>query len=144
MGKFYIYNSNIEDKKYKSATIIFNPNIEFDFGALKNELTEHFRDFHQTNALVFLHCSTVSTPDSLLNDNLDKIFRSIPKAEENSLIESIFYVGYNKSEFIFSKKDNFLKENFKEIINQGLANIFISNGGLVESNGISPLCFSIR
>lgn len=30
-----------------------------------------------------------------------------------------------------------MKENFKEIINQGLANIFISNGGLVESNGIS-------
>lgn len=46
MGKFYIYNSNIGDKKYKSATIIFNPNIEFDFGALKNELTEHFRYFH--------------------------------------------------------------------------------------------------
>lgn len=137
MGKFYIYNSNIEDKKYKSATIIFNPNIEFDFGALKNELTEHFRDFHQTNALVFLHCSCFSSIDSHLKDNLDKIFRSIPKAEENSLVESIFYVGYNKSDFIFSKKDSFLRENFKEIVNQGLANIFISNGGLVESNGVS-------
>lgn len=137
MGKFYIYNSNIGDKKYKSATIIFNPNIQFDFGALKNELTEHFRYFHQTNALVFLHCSTKPSIDSLLKDNLDKIFRSIPKAEENSLVESIFYVGYNKSEFHISSEDNFLKENFKEIINQGLANIFISNGGLVESNGIS-------
>lgn len=137
MGKFYIYNSNIEDKKYKSATIIFNPNIEFDFGALKNELTDHFRDFHQTSALVFLHCSTVTSKDTLLTDNLDKIFKSIPKAEEKSLVESIFYVGYNKSEFIFSKKDIFLRDNFKEIINQGLVNIFISNGGLVESNGIS-------
>ena len=137
MGKFYIYNSNIGDKKYKSATIIFNPNIEFDFGALKNELTEHFRYFHQTSALVFLHCSTVSSVESLIKINLDKIFKSIPKAEENSLVESIFYVGYNKSDFIFSKDDRFLKENFKEIINQGLANIFISNGGLVESNGIS-------
>ncbi|HUH19527.1 hypothetical protein [Albibacterium sp.] len=137
MGKFYIYNSNIGDKKYKSATIIFSPHIEFDFGALKNELTEHFRYFHQTSALVFLHCSTVSSVDSLVEVNLDKIFKSIPKAEENSLVESIFYVAYNKSEFIFSKNDNFLKENFKEIINQGLANIFISNGGLVESNGIS-------
>ncbi len=137
MGKFYIYNSNIEDKKYKSATIIFNPNIEFDFGAMKNELAEHFRYFHQTSALVFLHCSTVSSIDTLLTENLDKIFKSIPKAEENSLVESIFYVGYNNSEFIFSNKDSFLKDNFKEIINQGLANIFVSNGGLVESNGIS-------
>ncbi|HLW61864.1 MAG TPA: hypothetical protein VKY33_00555 [Flavobacterium sp.] len=137
MGKFYIYNSKIEDKNYKSATIIFNPNIEFDFGALKNELTEHFRYFHQTSALVFLHCSTVSSIDTLLDNNLDKIFKSIPKAEENSLVESIFYIGYNKSEFIFSNKNQFLKDNFKEIVNQGLANIFISNGGLVESNGIS-------
>lgn len=137
MGKFYIYNSNVGDKKYKNATIIFNPNIEFDFGALKNELTEHFRYFHQTSALVFLHCFTTPSVDSLLKNNLDKIFKSIPKAEENSLAESIFYISYNKSDFIFSKKDNFLKENYKEIINQGLANIFISNGGLVESNGVS-------
>jgi hypothetical protein len=137
MGKFYIYNSNIEDKKYKNATIIFNPSIEFDFNSLKNMLSEHFRDFHQTNALVFIHCSTTISPDILIKDNIDKIFKSIPKAEEHYLIENIFYVSYEKSSFHYSRKDKFLKDNFKEIINQGLANIFIRNGGLVESNGVS-------
>ncbi|RYJ50585.1 hypothetical protein DR871_016150 [Flavobacterium petrolei] len=137
MGKFYIYNSNIEDKKYKNATIIFNPSIEFDFNSLKNMLSEHFRDFYQTNALVFIHCSTSISPEMLIKDNIDKIFKSIPKVEEHYLIENIFYVSYEKSTFNFSRKDKFLKDNFKEIINQGLANIFIRNGGLVESNGVS-------
>lgn len=137
MGKFYIYNSNIEDKKYKNATIIFNPNIEFDFNSLKNELTEHFRDFHQTSALVFIHCSTTISPIELIKKNIDKIFKSIPKAEEQSLSENIFCVSYEKLSFKFSKQDKFLKDNFKEITNQGLVNIFIRNGGLIESNGVS-------
>ncbi|HAT3999159.1 TPA: hypothetical protein I9Y90_000654 [Elizabethkingia anophelis] len=137
MGKFYIYNSNIDDKKYKSVTIIFNPNTEFDFGILKNELTEHFRNFHQTDALVFIHCSTALSSEELIKRNHEKIFKSIPKAEEDSLTENIFYVGYKKTGFGFSKGKQFLEKNFKEIINQGLSNIFISNGGLVESNGIS-------
>lgn len=137
MGKFYIYNSNIDNKKYKNVTIIFNPNVEFDFSALKNELTEHFRYFYQTNALVFIHCSTVSSMNSLVKDNWEKIFKSIPKVEETSLVESVFYVDYSRTGFTFSRNDDFLEKNFKEIINQGLANIFISNGGLVESNGIS-------
>lgn len=136
MGRFYIYNSNIEDRRYKNVTIIFNPNTQFDFSALKNELTEHFRYFHQTNALIFIQCNTISA-ENLVKSNLDKIFKSIPQAEEKSLLENIFYVSYNRSSFTFSKKDKFIKDNFKEIINQGLANIFISNGGLVESNGIS-------
>lgn len=139
MGKYYIYNANIEDKEYKNATIVFNPYVDFDFSALKNELTEYFRYFHQTSALIFIHCSTVSEPDKQIQTNTEKIFKSIPKAEEDSLKESIFYISYDDLAFKISKKerDKFLKENLKVIINQGLANIFVINGGLVESNGVS-------
>lgn len=137
MGKFYIYNSTIEDKKYKNVTIIFNSNIEFDFGALKKELTEHFRHFHQTSALVFLHCSTNLSAQKEVEEKLEDIFRSIPRVEENSLSESLFYAAYNRNEFTFSSNTSFLKKNIKEIVNQGLSNIFILNGGLVESSGIS-------
>ncbi len=137
MGRFYIYNANIEDKKHKGVTIIFNPNVKFDFNSLRKELTEHFRCFHQTSALVFIHCSTTISPEQLVEDNTDKIFKSIPKAEEQSLSENIFYVSYDKSSFRFSKRAKFLKDNFNEIRNQGLANLFVKNGGLVESNGVS-------
>ncbi len=137
MGKFYIYNSNIEDKKYTNATIIFNPNTEFDFNSLKKELTEHFRNYHQTSAIIFIYCSSIKTIDKLIEDNLDKIFKSIPKVEEDTVTKNIFYVSYDKKSYKFDSNDLFIKDNFKEIINQGTANIFIKNGGLVESNGIS-------
>lgn len=137
MGKFYIYNSNIEDKKYRNSTIIFNPNTEFDFNSLKKELAEHFSSFHQTNALVFIHCSKSKLVEKAIKDNLDKIFKSIPKAEESSLSENIFYISYDRSIFKITNKEKFLEDNCKEIINQGLTNIFVRNGGLVESNGIS-------
>jgi hypothetical protein len=137
MGKFHIYNSNIDNRDYKNATIIFNPNITFDFNALKNELSDYFRNYHQTNAIIFLHCTSINKVDSLIETNFKKIFKSIPKAEEFSLSENIFYVSYNKDSYQFPTKGKFIKDNFKEIINQGLTNIFVKNGGLVESNGIS-------
>ncbi|PKH51884.1 hypothetical protein CXF68_14845 [Tenacibaculum sp. Bg11-29] len=137
MGKFYIYNSNIDNRDYKNATVIFNPNITFDFNALQNELSDYFSNHHQTSAIIFLHCSTINKVDLLIAANFNKIFKSIPKAEEISLSENIFHVSYYKDSYQFSSKDKFIKRHFKEIINQGLANIFIKNGGLVESNGIS-------
>lgn len=137
MGKFYIYNSNIDNRDYKNATIIFNPNITFDFNALQNELSDYFSNHHQTSAIIFLHCSTINKVDLLIETNFNKIFKSIPKAEEISLSENIFHVSYCKDSYQFSSKDKFIKRHFKEIINQGLANIFIKNGGLVESNGVS-------
>src|SRR5690606_41631844 len=133
MGKFYIYNSTIEDKKYKNATIIFNPNIEFDFGALKKELTEHFRHFHQTSALVFFHCSTNLSAQKEVEKKLEDFFRSIPRVEENSQIESLFYAAYNRNEFTLLSNTSFLKIYIKEIVNQEFLNIFILNCGLVQS-----------
>lgn len=135
MGKFYIYNANIEDKEHKELTIIFNPNSDFDFNSLKKELTEFFRNFHQTSALVFMYCSKLINAQKLIEENFNSIFKSIPKVQEESLKENIFGISYDENSF--STSENFLNKNIKEIINQGLVNIFIENGGLVESNGIS-------
>lgn len=137
MGKFYIYNANIEDKSHKKITIIFNPNTDFDFNSLKNELTEYFRDFYQASALVFIHCSKVGNIDNLINDNIDHILKSIPKVEEGFLKSNIFKIKYDNCSFSVKPTNRFLKKNLKQIINQGLANIFIKNGGLVESSGVS-------
>lgn len=135
MGKFYIYSANIEDKKYKKVTIVFNSDISFDFNALKNELSEYFSDFYQTSALIFIHCSTIRDFKNLIDKNQDKIFMSIPKVEEDSLKTNIFSISYDRNNF--SVKEKFIQKNLIQILNQGLANIFIKNGGLVESSGIS-------
>jgi hypothetical protein len=144
MGKFYIYNSNInienaqkEEKKYKDATIIFNPSTDFDINSLKNEILEHFSEFHQTCALVIIYCSKNRTAKKIINDNLEKIFKGIPTVEEETLKSNIFFISYNSQNFDISKSPKFLKDQFIDILNQGLVNIFIKNGGLVESNGIS-------
>ena len=136
MGKYYIYNAKLEDKKHKNATVVFNPDIAFDFNLLKTELTEYFRYFHQTSALVFLHCQGNQDIKKNVEANLNSIFKSIPKVEESSLKDNIFYLPYNEKTFHFPKK-GFLQTNQKEILNQGLVKIFVDNGGLVESNGIS-------
>jgi len=136
MGKYYIYNAKLEDKKHKNATIVFNPDIDFDFNTLKNELTEYFRYFHQTSTLVFLHCKGNKDVQKSVEANLEAIFKSIPKVEESSLSDNISYIPYDKDSFSFPKR-GFLAKNKKEILNQGLVKIFEDNGGLVESNGIS-------
>nr|HPN69470.1 hypothetical protein [Saprospiraceae bacterium] len=137
MGKFYIYNANFEDRGCKDSTIVFNPNTFFDFDALSRELLDFYRSFHQTNALVFIHCRNAVNVKDQINQNIEKILKSIPKVEEVFLQNNIFFISYNQIGFKIAGNKKFLKENLKDILNQGLANIFIKNGGLVESNGIS-------
>ncbi|TVZ26747.1 hypothetical protein JM83_1734 [Gillisia sp. Hel_I_86] len=136
MGKYYIYNAKIEDDNFKNVTVIFNPDTNFNFSTLKNELTNYFKFHHQTAALVFVHCKKEENIKGLVLENIDTIFKSIPKVEETSLRKNIFFVPYDGKSFNFKKK-RFLEKNKKEILNQGLAEIFIGNGGLIESNGIS-------
>lgn len=145
MGKYYIYNANSNDiiynkateKKFKDATVIFNPSTDLDFNALKKEITEYFRDYHQTSAIIFIHCNLKTNFKEEIEDNLDKIFRGIPKVEEVTLSNNILYVSYNINKINVDSLDEFLRKNIDDIINQGLTNIFVSNGGLVESSGIS-------
>ncbi len=136
MGKYYIYNSKIKSKKYNQITVIFNPNISFNFNSLKQELTKHYSNSNQTDALLFITGSDSPNIKEEINDNIDKIFKSVPKVQEESLSENILYAQYNEHE-LFVKKNSFLHKNIKEILNQGLANIFIKNGGLIETNGMA-------
>jgi hypothetical protein len=136
MGKYYIYNSKIDDKKYKNITVIFNPDSSFNIKKLNNELTEHFRFHHQTSALLFIHCQDTSELKKQIADNIETIFSTIPKVEETSLRKNIFYALYDGNSFDFTSKV-FLRKNKDEILKQGLVKIFVDNGGLIESNGIS-------
>ncbi|MCF8325701.1 MAG: hypothetical protein K9I84_12130 [Leadbetterella sp.] len=137
MGKFYIYNARLEDNKYKEITLVFNPVSSFDFDALSKELHEFYKYFHQTSALLFIHCRKEIDVKEKINENMGKILKSIPKVEEGFLKKNIYFISYDQNGFIIGDNKKIWKENLKEILNQGLVNVFTKNGGLVESNGIS-------
>ncbi|WP_312089653.1 hypothetical protein [Chryseobacterium sp.] len=137
MGKFYIYNAKTNDSNFKEVTVIFNPSSELDINSLKNEINEHFANYYQTSAILFLHCILNKNFKTLIEKDSEKIFKGIPKIEEASLVKNIFYASYNEKGFSLNNIERSIKINFESIVNQGLINIFISNGGLVESNGIS-------
>jgi hypothetical protein len=137
MGKFYIYNARLEDKKYNEITLVFNPTSSFDFDALSRELNDFFKIFHQTSALLFVHCSSDNNAKETINENLDKLLKSIPRVEEGFLKKNIYFISYDQNAFRIGDDKKIWKKNLKEILNQGLVNIFTKNGGLVESNGIS-------
>lgn len=139
MSKFYIYNANTKDKKFNKVTVVFNPQGNYDFNSLKTEFTSFFHESYQTNALVFVHANEILDFAQLMSDNKEILFKSLPQVEETSLASNIFHLSYHKSGYNIDKdsKENFIKKNIKEIINQGLVNIFIKNDGLVESTGVS-------
>ena len=136
MGKYYIYNAKVKSKKYKQVTVIFNPDIKFNYNSLKQELTEHYRVSSQTDALLFLIGSDYENIEEEINSNIELIFKSIPKVQEESFIDNLLYLRYDNNELLV-KKNSFLQKNIKEIINKGLASIFIKNGGLIETNGMA-------
>lgn len=136
MGKYYIYNTKVKSKKYNQITVIFNPDISFNFNRLKQELTKHYCNSSQTDALLFITSSDNLNIEKEINENIDLIFKSIPKVQEEFLSENVLYAKYNENEIIL-KKNSFLHKNIKEIINQGLTNIFTKNGGLIEANGMA-------
>lgn len=137
MGKYYIFNAKTNASDFKEISVIFNPSSELDINSLKNEINEHFRNYYQTSAIIFLHCSLTKNFKTIIEKESEKIFKGIPKIEEISLIKNIYYVAYNEKGFNLNNVEESIKENFEIIINQGLVNIFINNGGLVESNEIS-------
>ncbi len=136
MGKYYIYNSKVKSKDYNQITVIFNPDVNFNFNNLKQELTKHYSTSSQTDALLFITSSDNKNVEKDVKENIELIFKSIPKVQEDSFSDNLLYVQYDENELLF-KKNIFLKKNIKEIINKGLANIFIKNGGLVETNGMA-------
>jgi len=137
MGKCFIFNAKITKSEYKEITVIFVPDITLDVNSLNKEITEHFSEHYQTEAILFLHCLLATDFKKQIESNSQKIFIGIPKIEETSLTKNIFYITYNQNKFNTNHIVKSIRNNFNFIINQGLTDVFVKNGGLVESNGIS-------
>ncbi|MDR0229891.1 MAG: hypothetical protein LBI72_12635 [Flavobacteriaceae bacterium] len=137
MGKYFIFNAKINKSEYKEITVIFNPDKALDVNSLSREITEHFSEHYQTEAILFLYCSLSKDFKIQIEKEGQKIFMGIPKIEEITLNKNIFYASYKQNKYNIGHLEKTLRENFNFIINQGLTNIFVKNGGLVESNGVS-------
>jgi hypothetical protein len=141
MNSYYIYKAELINKEPKTITVIYNPNNHFNFDSLGKELKEFHEYNSQTDGILFLFgIDTTDAIDSIKN-NYTKIFKNIPVVEEESLKQKAFFVRYDaKKVFEIIQDENTVKYNFGKddlglIIHQGLQNIFISRGGLVEANG---------
>lgn len=148
MNNYYIYkaelnykNANAINEDLKSITVIYNPNTCFNFDSLGKELNEFHENTAQTDGLMFIFGSDVDNPVSLIKDNYKTIFKNIPVVEEETLKQKIFFISYDVDDDFSlveepTNKDFCIDEqDFKFVIHEGLQNIFISRGGLVEANG---------
>lgn len=146
MNSYYIYKaelildeSKLIENNLKSITVIYNPNNDFNFDSLGKELKEFHEYNSQTDGILFLFGTDIENAVNIIKKNYSKIFKNIPVVEEESLKQKAFFVNYNSNtEFEIidcNKKDIIDKKDLEYIIHQGLQNIFISRGGLVEANG---------
>lgn len=138
MGQFYIYNANLPLADLKKVTIIFNPNKDFNYSDLRDELYIFHKNSSQSDGIVFIYGADKTDFETELQEKTDIIFKSIPKVEETTLSKKIFLINYDdKRKNVISNGKKKIEKYLDEIIRQGLVNIFVKNGGLVESTGIS-------
>ncbi|AZA82239.1 hypothetical protein C1637_09575 [Chryseobacterium lactis] len=136
MSQFYIYNANLPLNDFKKVTVIFNPSKDFNYSNLRDELYDFFKNSAQSDGIIFFYGEDKSDFENELQEKIDLIFKSIPKVEETTLSKNLFFIKYNENKILTSSKKK-IEKYIKEIVRQGLVNIFIKNGGLVESKGIS-------
>lgn len=148
MKSYYIYkaelikeDSKLIDENLKTVTVIYNPSKDFNFDILGKELNEFHENVSQTDGILFLFGEDITNAIETIKSNYNKIFKNIPVVEEESLKQKTVFVNYSadKNYKILengnTSNDCIDYDDLNQIIHQGLQNVFISRGGLVEANG---------
>ncbi|PKK37215.1 hypothetical protein BWI96_07665 [Siphonobacter sp. SORGH_AS_0500] len=147
MNNIYIYRFKHDEKidgisKEISTTVIFCAGLKLNQAEIITEIKQFHVNHYQTDKIVVIGGSYLSK--QLLETFYDKIadtFKYIPKREETYLKENLIIYTFDKG----GKINKILGEesrNFKsKFLNEGLQNIFLSRGGLVESSGSHHFVF---
>lgn len=149
MKNFYIYKFDYTEKlngkdKLVTSTIIYCDNTIINQANLKIEIKKFYEKYSQTDKVYiiggeYLHKDLI---DVFITKKEDT-FIGIPRREDTSLYENINIITFNKDGVLkFINKSESIPTNFeKNFINEGLQNIFITRGGLVETEGTHHYVF---
>lgn len=155
MSQFYIYSytylkdtspraqqmpgnerEQVTDKVNTSATIIFCEN-EVSISSIQADLKTFYETHSQTDEIYVFGGEYIKT--SLLqafDGKVEETFRYIPKAHQLHLRDHLYVYMFDeagKYQLIISGKNKPSEEIFQSMFNEGLLNIFVSRGGLIES-----------
>lgn len=138
MQNFYIFKYDYkESSKNVSSTVIFCDNTKINKDNLIDEIGGFYESYSQTDK-VFIIGGKYLKKDLLkiFRNEREETFKKIPKRNETSLFDNIHILTFDKIGVLEDIDGNSIPSNFlKGYLNEGLQRIFISRGGLVETEG---------
>lgn len=147
MKNFYIYKFDYiakSNEKPTSATVIFCDNTILNQANLKAEIKKFHEKHSQTDKIFVIGGEYLEVDlKNIFLDKKEETFIGIPRREDTSLYENIYIITFDKKgELKLVNKDESIPAKFKQtFINEGLQNIFIKRGGLVETEGTHHYVF---
>lgn len=145
MNNFYIYKFIYKEKAISiSATVIFCNNTTINEINLRDEIKKFYQGNSQTDKIFVIGGTYLSKRmKEVFFTNQSDTFKAIPRREETSLYENINILTFDKNRFLklIQGKAKFTANVEKDLLNEGLQNIFIKRGGLVETEGTHHYVF---
>lgn len=148
MQNFYIYKYNYKEinnqvTKIISTTVIFCDNTSINQSNLIDEIGRFYQKFSQTDKIFVIGGSYLKKElIQVFETDKEKTFKNIPKRDTTSLFKSIHIISFDKNGILKSVNNKKIPGNFeKNYLNEGLQNIFLKRGGLVETEGTHHYVF---
>lgn len=148
MQNFYIYKYDYKESKDLvthtiTSTIIFCDNTYIDSNKLINEIGRFYEIHSQTDKIFIIGGSYLKRDlIKVFQSEKENTFKKIPKRDETSLYENVHILSFDAQGFLSSLDGKKIPKNFQEgYLNEGLQNIFINRGGLVETEGTHHYVF---
>lgn len=145
MNNFYIYRFDYKGKNETyTSTIVFCNSININKNSLIEEIKIFYQNHSQTDKVFVIGGSYIEKElISIFIDNFDDTFIGIPRREDTSLRDNLHVFTFDRHRNLKSiYNDYIITLDFEtRFINEGLQNIFISRGGLVETHGTHHYVF---
>ncbi|PQA59851.1 hypothetical protein [Siphonobacter curvatus] len=147
MNNIYIYEFKHKEKvlevlKEISTTVIFCSGKTLNQSEIVKEIKDFYQSNYQTDKIVVI--GGLYLKDQLIDIFSTKIldtFKYIPKREESYLRDNITIYTFDKNRSLTAIQGKASDKFKSKYINEGLQNIFLKRGGIVESAGLHHFVF---
>lgn len=145
MSNYFIYHTTYKKKNRDvSATVIFTEKKKLDLERIKSEITEFYNYHYQTDE-IFIIGGEYATEELLrvFIEKQEEVFKGIPKKQDFNFTKGIYVCtfGINGKIKVIGRDEGKTEKFFNKIVHNGLQKIFISKGGLIESQGTHHFVF---